>query len=54
MRHAGFSLIELMVTVAIGSMKWDVPIAELVPQLVRTPEAAKAPKPARRIDEFEG
>ncbi len=41
-------------SVAIGSMKWDVPIAELVPQLVRTPEAAKAPKPARRIDEFEG
>ncbi len=41
--------------VAIGAMKWDVPIAELVPQTVRTPEAPK-PVAARHlpgIDDFD-
>jgi DNA mismatch repair protein MutS2 len=42
-----------MASVAIGSMKWDVPIVELVPQLIRTPEAAKVPRAVRRIDEYE-
>ncbi|MBX6315252.1 MAG: DNA strand exchange inhibitor protein, partial [Isosphaeraceae bacterium] len=34
-----------MAVVAIGQMKWDVPIAELIPQLVREPEA---PAPATK------
>ena len=29
-----------MAQVAIGAMKWDVPIAELIPQVVKTPEVA--------------
>jgi DNA mismatch repair protein MutS2 len=48
-------------TVAIGAMQWDVPIAELVPQLIRSPEPAPSGKkgnvsPARPtigIDQFE-
>jgi len=35
-----------MAVVAIGQMKWDVPIAELIPQLLRGPEAPADP-PAR-------
>ncbi|MFO0958589.1 MAG: DNA strand exchange inhibitor protein [Isosphaeraceae bacterium] len=31
-------------TVAIGSMKWDVPIAELIPQLIKTPPASAPAK----------
>jgi DNA mismatch repair protein MutS2 len=27
-------------SVAIGQMKWDVPIAELIPQIIKTPDAA--------------
>lgn len=33
-------------TVAIGSMKWDVPIAELIPQLIKTPPASAPSKVA--------
>lgn len=33
-------------TVAIGAMKWDVPVAELIPQLITTPGAPpEPPKP---------
>ena len=32
-----------MAVVAIGQMKWDVPIAELIPQLLRGPEAPAGP-----------
>ena len=50
-------------SVAIGAMKWDVPIAELVPQLIRPPEVpgggpagkakpAPAPKPGPRLEDF--
>ena len=49
-------------TVAIGAMQWDVPIAELVPQLIRNPEPAgtaagtkgkpPSPRPTIGIDEF--
>jgi DNA mismatch repair protein MutS2 len=49
-------------TVAIGAMQWNVPIAELVPQLIRNPEPAPPmgatkvkPSPARPlidIDQF--
>ena len=31
-------------TVAIGMMKWDVSVDELIPQMIRTPEAPAAPK----------
>ncbi len=49
-----------MATVAIGAMQWNVPIAELVPQLIRNPEPAPAdPKtrpaqarPTIGIDQF--
>ena len=34
-------------TVAIGMMQWDVPVAELIPQVVTVPEAPKAPPPGR-------
>jgi DNA mismatch repair protein MutS2 len=48
-------------TIAIGAMQWDVPIAELIPQLIREPEpsrgAAKAKagpiRPTIGIDQFE-
>jgi DNA mismatch repair protein MutS2 len=51
-------------SVAIGAMKWDVPIAELVPQLIRPPEVpgggapagkgkpAPAAKPGLRLEDF--
>ena len=43
--------------VAIGQMKWDVPVAELIPQMIRTPEVpapAKAGgRPSPRIEDFE-
>ncbi len=48
-------------TVAIGMMKWDVAIDELIPQMIRTPEMPAAPKdksklvatkPGQGIDEF--
>lgn len=48
-------------TVAIGMMQWDVPIAELIPQLVKTPDASAATgarskpgggKPAPRLEDF--
>ena len=32
-----------MAVVAIGQMKWDVPIAELIPQLMRNPEVPATP-----------
>ena len=50
-----------MAVVAIGQMKWDVPIAELIPQLLRNPEVPAAPaakgKPAAarntpRLEDF--
>jgi DNA mismatch repair protein MutS2 len=31
--------------VAIGQMQWDVPISELIPQLIRTPDVSSAGKP---------
>jgi DNA mismatch repair protein MutS2 len=51
-------------TVAIGMMQWDVPIAELIPQLLRDPEAPASPaakpkpkpgpsRPAPRLEDFE-
>jgi DNA mismatch repair protein MutS2 len=48
--------------VAIGQMKWDVPVADLIPQLPRTPEpkvgatpAVKAPsgRPIQPLDDFD-
>lgn len=48
-------------SVAIGVMKWDVSIDELVPQLIRPPEvpgtpaggkAGKAPRPGMRLEDF--
>jgi DNA mismatch repair protein MutS2 len=51
-------------SVAIGAMKWDVPIAELVPQLIRPPEVpgasapagkakpAPTPRPGMRLEDF--
>ena len=48
-----------MAVVAIGQMKWDVPVGELIPQLLRQPEApAAAPgtptpgRPAPRLEDF--
>ncbi len=38
-------------TVAIGAMQWNVPIAELIPQLVRNPEPTRA-RPTIGIDQF--
>ena len=48
-------------TVAIGMMQWDVPIAELIPQMLRPPEApapagkAKAApaRPGPRLEDFD-
>ena len=48
-------------TVSIGMMKWDVPIDELIPQMIRTPEmpgTKEKPnlvgtKPGPRLDDFE-
>ena len=48
-----------MAQVAIGMMKWDVPIRELVPQLTREPEIPEAIEkgrpshPAPRLEDFE-
>jgi DNA mismatch repair protein MutS2 len=45
-------------TVAIGMMQWEVPVAELIPQLVKTPDASAArPRPAAprnvpRLEDF--
>jgi DNA mismatch repair protein MutS2 len=46
--------------IAIGQMKWDVPISELLPQSVRTPEGgtnrdprASGAKNVSGLDEFE-
>jgi DNA mismatch repair protein MutS2 len=47
-------------TVSIGMMKWDVPIEELIPQMIRTPEmpgskdkpGLVATRPGPRIDDF--
>ena len=45
--------------VAIGQMKWDVPIAELIPQMIRPPEAPAPPSgkpkptPARGVPRLE-
>jgi DNA mismatch repair protein MutS2 len=33
-----------MAIVAIGQMQWDVPIAELIPQILRAPEVSHPPK----------
>jgi len=43
-----------MAVVAIGQMNWDVPVGELVPQLLRQPEApaAKGRKPGPRLEDF--
>jgi DNA mismatch repair protein MutS2 len=38
--------------VMIGQMKWDVPIAELIPQTVREPESAPS-KPAKGVSRYE-
>jgi hypothetical protein len=37
-------------------MKWDVPIAELIPQTIREPESApaKSPKGVGRYEDFRG
>jgi DNA mismatch repair protein MutS2 len=48
-------------TVSIGMMKWDVPIDELIPQMIRTPEVPGGKekpnlvgtKPGPRLDDFE-
>ena len=51
-------------TVSIGVMKWDVPIDELIPQMLRRPEIPKDPrdkdkpnlvatKPGARLEDFE-
>ncbi len=47
--------------VAIGQMKWDVPVGELIPQVVRTPDVPDEPKKSRptpagkvpRLDDFD-
>ena len=46
--------------VAIGQMQWDVPIAELIPQVLRNPEAPAAakgravgPRNALRLEDFD-
>jgi DNA mismatch repair protein MutS2 len=49
-------------TVSIGMMKWDVPIEELIPQMIRTPDVPGSKekpnlvgtKPGKRLDDFEG
>lgn len=42
-----------LAVVAIGQMKWDVPIAELIPQLIRTPETVPPQaKPRPRIEDY--
>ncbi|HWE35951.1 MAG TPA: DNA strand exchange inhibitor protein [Isosphaeraceae bacterium] len=43
--------------VAIGQMKWDVPVAELIPQLVRNPDVpaparTSSSKPGPRLEDF--
>ena len=47
--------------VAIGQMQWDVKIDELIPQMIRTPEAPEGPpakvkagaaKPGPRLEDF--
>jgi len=43
--------------VAIGQMQWDVPIAELIPQMLRNPEGPAKPRPgasrnAPRLEDF--
>ncbi len=43
--------------VAIGQMQWDVPIAELIPQMLRNPESpakprSGAPRNAPRLEDF--
>ncbi|HEX8199169.1 MAG TPA: DNA strand exchange inhibitor protein, partial [Isosphaeraceae bacterium] len=35
--------------IAIGQMKWDVPIAELIPQTLRSSDAAPAPAPGKPV-----
>ena len=48
-------------TVSIGMMKWDVPIDELIPQMIRTPEVPAVKdkpnlvgtRPGPRLDDFE-
>jgi DNA mismatch repair protein MutS2 len=51
-----------MAVVAIGQMKWDVAVGELIPQLLSTPEAPLTPprrpdvtpsSPAGRLEDFE-
>ncbi|WP_435006787.1 endonuclease MutS2 [Tundrisphaera lichenicola] len=47
-------------TVSIGMMKWDVPIAELIPQMIRQPEVPGSKdksnlvgtKPGQRLEDF--
>ena len=41
--------------VMIGQMKWDVPVAELIPQLIRTPDVpeAKPSRPSVRYEDFD-
>ena len=41
-----------MAIVAIGQMQWDVPVSELVPQMVKPPEARAAKKGAPRLEDF--
>ena len=38
--------------VAIGQMQWDVPIAELIPQMVKTPEVRGTKKGTPRLEDF--
>ena len=51
-------------SIAIGNMKWDVPIDELIPQMIRQPEVSADPrdktkpnlvtiKPGTRLEDFE-
>ena len=44
--------------IAIGQMKWDIPVAELIPQMIRTPEVPAASakgsgRPTLRLEDFE-
>lgn len=45
-----------MAVIAIGQMQWDVPIAELIPQLIRTPEVPSGPTKGKitlpRLEDF--
>ncbi len=49
-------------TVAIGMMQWEVPIPELIPQLVKTPDASASPERSKaaaarnmpRLEDFDG